>query len=199
MSAPFEVVAAPYDVYVSPTGAPMPALDAAPASAPASAAFSLVGTTPGARNQTDAGVTVTSSQTVGEFTPGGSTVVRKRWRQAEGVTIALTIADLSVAQYAMSLDAAVTTVAPATAQAGESHFQFYRGPQIASYAALVRGISPFNDALVAQYEVPAVHQMGNPAPNFSKQNPAELALEWHAFELTAGNLCTFRAQSAVHT
>jgi hypothetical protein len=75
----------------------------------------------------------------------------------------------------------------------------FRGTQVAGYAVLVRGISPFNDAFVAQYEVPACHQMGSPAPNFSKQNPSELALEWHAYELTVGNLCVFRAQSATHT
>lgn len=193
MSAPFEILASPYDVYVAPTGTAMPKVDAAPASA-----WALLGTL-GSRNQTEDGVTVTNSQTLGEFTSAGSTVVRKRWRQAEGVTIALTLADMSVGQYAMSLDAAVTVQAPATATAGDSHFEMYRGPQAASYALLCRGISPFNDTFVAQYEVPAVHQMGNPAPKFSKQAPAELALEYHAFELTAGNLCVFRAQSAVHT
>lgn len=197
MSAPFEIVTSPYDVYAANTGAPFPALDAAPASAPASAAFTLIGTS-GSRNQTEDGVTITNSQTVGEFTSAGSTVVRKRWRQAEGITVAITLADTSVPQYALSLDAAVTTVAPGTAQAGESHFEFYRGPQVASYALLCRGLSPFNDTMVAQYELPAVHQMGNPAPRYSKQGPAELALEWHAFELTPGKLCVFRAQSALH-
>lgn len=193
MSAPFEVVAAPYDVYASPTGTAMPATDAAP-----SGAWKLVGTS-GSRSQTEAGVTVTNSQTVGEFTGAGGTVVRKRWRQAEGVTVALAIADVSITQYAMAMDAAVTVVAPGSTQAGESHFEMYRGTQVASYALLVRGISPFNDAYVMQYEIPAVHQLGNPAPNFSKQNPAELAVEYHAFELTAGNLCVLRAQSATHT
>jgi hypothetical protein len=194
MAAPFEVIASPFDCFVAPTGTVFPALDAAPA-----AAFKLVGSTAGARNQTDTGVTVTNAQTVGEFTPGGSTVVRKRWRQAEGLTVALAIADLSVTQYAQALDAAVTVVAPGTTQAGESHFEMFRGTQVAAYALLVRGISPFNDAFVAQYEVPSVHQMGSPAPNFSKQNPSELALEWHAYELVVGNLCVFRAQSATHT
>jgi len=193
MAAPFEVIAAPYDCYVAPLGTAFPALDAAPA-----VAWKLIGTA-GSRNQTDTGVTVTNSQTVGEFTPGGSTVVRKRWRQAEGLTVALAIADMSVVQYANAVDAAVTVVAPGTTQAGESHFEMFRGTQVAAYALLVRGISPFNDAFVAQYEVPSVHQMGSPAPNFSKQNPSELALEWHAYELTIGNLCVFRAQSATHT
>jgi len=193
MAAPFEVIAAPYDAYVAPLSTAFPALDAARA-----VAWKLIGTA-GSRNQTDTGVTVTNSQTVGEFTPGGSTVVRKRWRQAEGLTVALSVADMSVTQYANAVDAAVTVVAPGTTQAGESHFEMFRGTQVAAYALLVRGISPFNDAFVAQYEVPSVHQMGSPAPNFSKQNPVELALEWHAYELTIGNLCVFRAQSAVHT
>jgi hypothetical protein len=193
MSAPFEVIAAPFDVYAAATGTAMPALDAAP-----SASWKLVGTA-GSRNQSSAGVTVTNSQTVGEFQPAGSTLVRKRWRQTEGLMVALAIADLSVPQYAMALDAAVTVVAPGTTQAGESHFEMFRGTQMVAYALLVRGISPFNEIFTAQYEVPAVHQQGNPAPGFSLQGVAELALEYHAFELTPGNLCVFRAQSAVHT
>ena len=196
MAAPFEVMASPFDAYVAPLATAFPTLDQAPAGT-----WKLIGTTVGARNQTDTGVTVTNSQTVGEFTPGGSTVVRKRWRQAEGLTVALAIADLSVTQYANAVDAAVNTVAPGVGigNPGYSSFEMFRGTGVAAYALLVRGISPFNDAFVAQYEVPSVHQMGSPAPNFSKQNPAELALEWHAYELTPGNLCVFRAQSAVHT
>ena len=195
MAAPFEVIAAPFDAYVAPLATAFPTLDQAP-----SGTWKLIGTA-GSRNQTDTGVTVTNSQTVGEFTPGGSTVVRKRWRQAEGLTVALAVADLSVVQYANAIDAAITVVAPGVGvgNPGESHFEMFRGTQVAAYALLVRGISPFNDAFVAQYEVPSVHQMGSPAPNFSKQNPSELALEWHAYELTIGNLCVFRAQSAVHT
>lgn len=194
MSAPFEVIAAPADVYVAATGAAFPLVDAAPASA----TWTLLGVV-GMKDQSQDGVTVTNSQTMGEFTGAGGTVVRKRWRQAEGVTVAVTYADLSAPLYAMSLDAALTVTAPASATPGTSKFEMYRGTQVAAYALIVRGLSPFNDTMVAQYQVPGVHQMGNPAPKYSPAGPAELALEYHAFELVTGQLCQWVAQSAVHT
>src|SRR6516164_2268536 len=197
MAAPFEIVASPYDMYIAPLGAPFPRVDLAPASAPASAAWTLVGTR-GAKSQSDAGCTVTSSQTIGEFTGAGSTVVSKRWRQAEGLTVAITIADVSAQQYSMAMDAALASTAPATGNPGTSQFEFYRGVQVAAYSLIVRGISPFNDSMVAQYEVPGVHQMGNPAPNYGKQNPAELQIEYHAYEIVLGSICVWRGQNALH-
>jgi hypothetical protein len=58
---------------------------------------------------------------------------------------------------------------------------------------IVRGISPFQEAYSAQYEIPAAYNSGEAAPVFSKQGPAVLAVEWHAYELFVGTLATWRA------
>lgn len=194
MAAPFEIVCAPYTVYVAPVGTAFPATDAVPASA-----WKLSGTS-GAKNYTDAGVTVTHGQTISEFTPAGSTTPRKTWRTAETLLVAYTLADVSPDQYAAVLNnAAVTTVAPGTTQAGEKHFELMRGVQVNTNAILVRGISSVDEALTAQYEIPCAYESGNPAPTYSKANPAELAVEWHALELTPNVFGTLRVQTAVHT
>lgn len=195
IAAPFEIVCAPYTVYVAPVGTAFPAVDLATPATP----WKLSGTS-GSKNYTDAGVTVTHGQTISEFTPAGSTTPRKTWRTAETLLIAYTLADVSPDQYATVLnDAAVTTVAPATGTAGDKHFELMRGVQVNTHALLVRGISSVDDSLNAQYEVPCAYESGNPAPTYSKANPAELAVEWHALELTPGVFGTLRVQTAAHT
>jgi len=194
---PFEVVCAPYTVYAATVGTNFPNIDAVPTTGPGG--WTQVGTS-GNKNYTDTGVTVTHTQTVSTFTPAGSTTVRKAWRTEEGVTFALEVADLSPAQYALILDnITVQTNAPSTTAGGDSHFELMRGVQVNQYALLVRGISPVNEAYAAQYEVPSAFMMGNPAPRYSKQGPATLAIEFHAFELTPNHLATWRAQSSTHS
>lgn len=191
---PFEVVCSPYTVYAAAPGTSFPALDAAP-----STAWTTLGTS-GNLNYADTGVTVTHTQTVQTFTPAGATTVRKAWRVEEGLTVGFELADLSPSQYALILDnVAVTTTAATTANPGDQHFEVYRGVQVNQYALLVRGISPINEAYTAQYEVASAFQMGNPAPRYSKQGPALLVIEFHAYMLNQGHLATWRAQSAPHS
>lgn len=195
---PYEVVCSPYVVHAAPVGTAMPKVDA-PDAAVVAAGWTRVGTS-GSKNYNTNGVTVTHSQTVGTFTPAGGTTVRKAWRTDEGLTVAFELADLSPAQYALLLDnIAVVTQAATTALAADQHFEVMRGVQVNQYALCVRGISPVNEAYGAQYEVASAFQMGNPAPVYSKAGPALLAIEFHAYELTAGQLATWRAQTAPHS
>lgn len=191
---PFEVVCSPYTVYAAPVGTAMPLIDVAP-----TGPWLTLGTS-GDKNYSDTGVTVTHTQTVSTFIPAGSTTVRKAWRTEEGLTVAFELADLSPAMYAEIIDnVTLQTVAATTAQAGDQHFEVFRGVQVNQYALLVKGISPVNEAYAAQYEVASSFQMGNPAPRYSKQGPALLAIEFHAFELIPNQLATWRAQTTPRT
>jgi hypothetical protein len=195
-SAPFEIVCAPYTVYVAPIGSAMPAIDDDEAAILATPDWNLLGTS-GAKNYTDAGVAVTHGQTVSDFTPAGSTTPRKVWRTGETLTVGLTLADVSPEQYALVINnAAISTVAAGVGTAGEKHFQLMRGVQVSTHAILVRGISSVDEALNAQYEIPCAYEAGNPAPTYSKANPAELAVEWHTLELTPGVFGTLRVGTA---
>src|SRR5215468_3718774 len=179
MAAPFEIVCAPYDVYVAPALTAFPNVDT-PASAFASATsfasgWKLSGTS-GAKNYDDTGVAVGQPQTVNTFTPAGSTTPRKVWRTGEELTVTYTLADVSPEQYALTINnATVTTVAAASATAGTKSFELMRGVGVATHAVLVRGISSVDDSLIAQYEIKAAYQGGSPTVTYSKQNPAELA------------------------
>lgn len=185
---PFEIVCAPYTGYSAPTGTAFPAIDTAPA-----VAWVQIGTS-GNKNYTDAGVGVQHPQTIGEFTPAGSTTVRKAWRQAEGLIVTFSVADLTVEAYAALMGGmTITTVTTTTGVAGNKSIEFYRGPLVNAVALLIRGISPYDETKNAQYEIQAAYQAGSPSPTFSKANPAELAAEFRSYELNAGHLGVFRA------
>jgi hypothetical protein len=197
---PYEVICAPYVVYVAPVGSSFPNLDtsfgaggftSAQNSPPAP--WTTIGTA-GNKSYIDTGVTVSHPQTIGTFVPGGSTAIRKAWRQTEELTVAFSIADLSPTQYSFMINNATVVTQAATGGApGDQHFEMLRGVLINSFSLLVRGVSPFQEAYFAQYEIGAAYNAGNAAPVFSKQGPAVLAVEWHAYELTVGTLATFRA------
>jgi hypothetical protein len=194
---PFEVVCSPYTVWVGPVGTPMPAIDAAEGAFDAD--WTKLGKS-GNKNYEDEGVTVTHSQTVNTFTGAGGTAPRKAWRTDEGLMVALALADLSPEQYALALDdAAITTVAAGVGTPGEKRFEVLRGVEVAAFAVLVRGISPVDEALNAQYEIASCYQGADPAPKFSKQGPAVLALEYHVLEATAGVFATLRIGTAPAT
>lgn len=192
MAAPFEIVCSPYTVYVAPVGTPFSDVDEVPG-----APFVLSGTS-GNKNYTDTGVVCTHGQTLNEFTPAGSTTPRKVWRTGETLLIAYTLADVSPDQYAQVInDAAVDVVAAGSDVPGDKHFELYRGVDVATHCLIIRGISSVDDSMFAQYEVPCAYEGGSPAPAYSKQNPAELAVEWHALELTPGVFGTLRVQTAL--
>lgn len=192
MAAPYEIIGAPYTVWIAPVATAFPLIDAAPAGT-----WKKLGTS-GDKNYDEDGVTVTHGQNIETFTPAGSTVPRKAFRTEEGVTVGLNLADLSPEQYALALNnAAVTTVAASGAVAGEKSFSIYQGPNVATFAMLVRGPSSINDALNAQYELASVYQNGEPAPQFTKGAPALLELEFAVIDAAGdGNVGTLRIQSA---
>jgi hypothetical protein len=175
--------------YIAPVGSAFPNLDTPVTAAP----WTTIGTA-GSRSYIDAGVTVSHPQTIGTFVPGGSTAIRKAWRQTEELTVVFSLADLSPSQYALQLNnATVNSTVQTTGIPGDQHFEVMRGVLINSFALLVRGVSPFQEAYSAQYEISAAYNAGNAAPVFSKQGPAVLAVEWHAYELNLNSLATFRA------
>lgn len=188
MSKPYEIIAAPYTAFLAPAGTKAPKLTEKESE------FAMpwvkVGTS-GDLNYSEGGVTVTHAQTIQGFTGAGGTVQRKVWRTDEALEAAFELADLSPAQYALVLDdQAITTVAGVTGSAehiGEETFSLYRGIQVYAYALVLRGPSPVEESLPAQYYMPACYQSANPAPKFSlKGGPAMLSLQFMQLLQEAG-------------
>lgn len=180
MAAPYEIIGAPLTLYLAPVGTAPPAVDDGEAAF--DPAWSRVGTS-GDKNYTEDGVVVNLEQTLTYFVGAGSTLKRKAFRTEEDFFIAVTLADLSPSQYARVInDAAITTQAPGVGVPGEKRFSLYRGPQVATFALLARGLSAVDDVLNAQYEVASVIEAGNKAIANTKGAPALLACEFRTID-----------------
>ncbi len=174
---PYEIVSGPLTLWLAPVGTAFPAIDAAPA-----AGWIKVGTD-GDKNYSDSGVTVTHSQTVNKVRPAGSVGARKALRADEDLMFALVLWDLTLEQYAAALgDLEIATTAAGVGTAGFKQIGLSRGEEVATHALLARGVSPYDAALAAQFEVPRCYQSGSPSPVFNKGVPAGLALQFDALE-----------------
>lgn len=175
-TAPFEIIAAPYDVYVAPVGTVFPDVSQTP-----SGSWLLLGTS-GNKNYDDDGVTVSHPQNIETFTPVGLSAPRKAWRTEEGLTIAFNIADVSAAQYARVLNNAVVTNTPAaTGVGGQLSVPLLQGLSVSLFALIARSTeSAGGNGFNSQYQVPIVYQGAEPEVQYKKGEPAMLACEWTA-------------------
>lgn len=176
---PFEIIAAPFEVYVAPVGTTFPDVDTAP-----SAPWALLGTS-GNKNITEDGITLTHGQEFAhdEFRFYGTTGARKAVRTSEDLTIEFVLADLSLEQYTYALNGASVTDTPAgSGTPGTRSIPLHSGPDVQEYALLLRGPSAYGDGWNCQYQVPRAYQAGAPAPALTKGEPAALQFSFMALE-----------------
>jgi hypothetical protein len=176
-TVPYEVIAAPYDVWVAPVGTAFPDVGATPAGP-----WAKVGSS-GSLNYDDAaGVTVEHSQSVSPWRSLGDAGSRKIFRTEEDLKIKLKLVDVTLEQYKHAINSnSVTTVPASLGLAGYKKLGLSRGFTVATVALLVRGsVSPYGSDWNMQYEVPIAAQSGNPSVVYKKGEPAGLELEWMA-------------------
>lgn len=174
---PYEIIGAPFTLWVAPTGTAFPAINAAPAGD-----WTKIGTN-GDRNYSEDGVTVAHSQSLDYARPAGATGPVKAFRTEEDLRISLTLWDITLEQYAYAMNGnTVTTTAAGVGTAGKKKLGIYRGSQVREFALLLRGISAYDPDFNAQYEVPRAVDAGSPEVQFTKGVPAGLAIEFMAME-----------------
>jgi hypothetical protein len=174
---PYEIIVAPYEVWVAPSGTAFPLLDAAPA-----VAWELLGVN-GTRSYDEDGVTVTHGQTVNQIRGAGATGTIKAARTEEEMVLGVNLMDLTLEAYSVALNqATVTDVPPGAGTSGYRSIGLSRGLIVAEFAVLVRGASAYDEDLPAQYEVPRAYEGGSPAPQFTKGGAAILGVEFHVME-----------------
>jgi hypothetical protein len=174
-ATPFEVIAAPFTLWVAVVGTAFPLVSAVPA-----VAWVEVGSS-GPLNYDDAGVTIEQPQSIAFWKSLGDAGSRKAFRSSEDLKIGLTLVDLTLEQYALALNHnAITTVAAASAIPGTKKIGLSRGFSVDTRALLVRGPSPYMADGIAQFEVPRAAQTGSPSTVFKRDTPAGLKLEWTA-------------------
>jgi hypothetical protein len=166
---PYEIVAGPLDVYYAATGTPFPAVSVSGTNV---ASWTRIGYTEG-------GIKVGHPQTVVELRADQVTGPIKAVRSEEGLEITFDIASLSLSNYALALNQALTG---ATDGGGNKSVPLYRGGfQVETFAFLAKSdhLSPYGDS-VLQFEVPVVFQADAPEVTFTKDNKAVLAVSLHA-------------------
>jgi hypothetical protein len=174
---PYEIIGNPCELYVAPLATAFPLLGVAPAGT-----WVKLGKL-GARNQSNDGVKVIHNQKIELIRPEGATGPVKAFRTEEDLSFEVTLWDLTLEAYRYVLNGvAVVTVAPGTGIPGTRALPLGRGPDVAQFAFLLRGPSPYHATFELQYEVPVVVDVGNPTILFSKGKPAGLSLKWQALE-----------------
>lgn len=197
MTAPFELIVAPFEVWSAPVGTAFPTLDEAPAGA-----WAKVGTS-GKESITHAGVQVSheSAYTVAPFVLPGATAPSKASRTMELVSVAFMLADVTAEAYATALNGAVVTdVPPGSGTAGYRTVTLLNGPDVDEVALLIRGeVSPYIATGRSQYELPRVTQTAPPTPLFIKSEPAGLAFRLRALRDETLGYGVLRLQDAAAT
>lgn len=170
-TVPYEVIAAPYTVWVAPVGTAFPLPSEAPG-----VSWTKVGTS-GDLNYDDAtGVIVEHSQSITPWRALGDAGSRKVFRTEEDLKVRLKLVDVTLEQYRLALnDNEVTELT------GRKKLGLSRGFDVATHALLVRtNVSPYQAEGVTQYEIPRAAQTGNPTVTKKKGEPEGLDLEWMA-------------------
>lgn len=175
MAEPFEIITAPFDVWIAPVGEAFPGLGTDPASP-----WELIGTN-GNRNHSDDGVTITHNETVEDFRTRGATGPVKSFRTEESIVVAFNLHDLTLEQYARVMNFNAITDNSAETPPDKT-IDLYRGVNVGVRALLVRGPSPYMDGGQMQFEVPKVRADGNSEVQFSKSTPAGLSLAFTTLE-----------------
>lgn len=175
---PFEIIGAPLTLWVAPVGTVFPLINAAPA-----VAWIRLGTN-GDRNYENGGVTVTHGKTYNKVRTAGASGPVKAFLDEEDLMFGVTLLDVTLEQYAYALNGnTITTVAPATGVQGTKRIGLSEDVGVTrEFALLARGLSPYNEALSMQYEIPRCYQSGAPSPVFRKGVPAGLSLQFEALE-----------------
>jgi hypothetical protein len=145
-----EIIAAPYTIWSAPVGTAFPALNAEPGGA-----WRRVGTN-GARNYSGAGVTVQLSRGVEASIPAGNVAPSAVFFGAQELRVSATLLDLTLEQLAHVVSGnPVAIIERLPLQTGYRSIALSVPQGVnAMFALLVRGISPYREDFVAQFEVP---------------------------------------------
>lgn len=172
-STPYEIIAAPFTVWYAVVGTAFPVVDANPA-----APWTLIGSS-GDLNYFDDGVEIEIPQKIDLFRALGDASSRKAFRVEEDCMISLTLADLTLEQFAHAVNRnSITTVAAGAGVAGYKKIGLSRGFAVDTVALLVRGPSPYGDNMTWQLEIARAAQTGSPKTVFRRDKPAGLQLQW---------------------
>jgi len=167
--SPFEVIAGPARVWLAAVGTSFPAIGDNDAAVLALGFVEL--------GRTDGGVSVAHNESIELIMVDQVTGPVKALRTEETIVVSFSFVNLTLENYAKVLNnVSVTTVV-----SQERSITLYQGVTVAQFAMLVRGDSPYEDAIM-QFELPVVSQTGSPSMSFVRDDKSVLETEWTTLE-----------------
>lgn len=166
-----EILVEPFEIFLAPVGTAFPAVSATP-----SGEWKVLGKQ-GDKSYSEAGATVTMSNTFASFMPAGAVRKRKIWRTEQMWNVAAELADFSLETMATIMDNSTVTGSV------EKKLSIALGFQVHLFALTLKGPSPLTEGKKSQFQVATCYQVANQAPKLAaKGGPALLAVEFEAVE-----------------
>lgn len=174
---PYEIIAAPFTVWLAAVGTSYPAVDANP-----SASWTKAGSS-GDKNISEDGVSVQHPQTLEFLRTLGSQAPVKAFRTEEDLIISFTLFDMRLEMYKYMLNGnAIVDTAAGSGTPGYRALPIRRGGDVTQYALLVRGLSAYDTGMNLDFRVPRVVHSGAPEIVSAKGEPMGLLFEFTAVE-----------------
>lgn len=172
------IVAAPYSIYTAPVGTTFTTIDDTTPDSP----WSLLGTSGNLNYDEGAAITMNMDQDTREWRGLGDAGTRKVWRPNESLMFSVVLVDMSLEHFRHALNLnSVTTVAPGSGTRGYKKIGLSRGLTVEKVALLVRGVSPYAEDELAQFEVPIAFVVGSQEVKLgSKEAPSSMLIQWKA-------------------
>lgn len=178
-STPYEVLVGSGTAYVAPAGTALPVAPGGALSSP----WVKIGTSGDLNYDESTGIEFTVTETVKPWVPLGGTAPRKQFRTEEGVTVKLSLADMTLEQIKYALNGnTVTDVAAGSGTIGYRKIGLAKGQSITNYALIVRyTASPYGGGLwVTEYRHTIVQVKSEPKFTAKKGEPMLCDLEFMA-------------------
>lgn len=133
MGTPYEVLVGVGTLYIAAANTAAPAVNAAP-----SGSWRTLG-------ETDGGVKVRKTQNIERFSSDQRTGPIKAVRTEEGLEVETNLHESTLENLADAMDSTVTTTAPGSGTIGKKTVKLYKGAEVAEFALLFRGSSPYGN------------------------------------------------------
>lgn len=168
--APFEIVAGPAEVFYAPVGEAFPTITTDP---PGGNWLSF--------GRTEGGVVTAYEQNINLIRVNQVTGPLKAIRVDESLHITFSLAEITAERYAMILNDQTVDLTGNTRA-----FPLGSGDEVQQKAILVRGPSPHFNGF-AQLQLYRCVQVGNPSPEYTREDKSILDVDWQCMEDSSVN------------
>lgn len=169
MTEPYEILVGVGTLYIAAAGTTAPAVTATPGGG-----WTSLG-------ETDGGVKVRKTQNIESFSSDQRTGKVKAVRTEEGVEVETNLHEATLENLADAIGGTVTDTAPGVGTIGTRALKLHAGSDVAEYAILFRGDSPYGN-WPGQFYVPRGYMDDDVEMEFTKDGKTLIPMKFIALE-----------------